>query len=266
MVTVALLTLSLAGAPSAAVVDLSPRAGASALAEALRALPALRGRVFGAAQTHAVVTDAAGLGLSCRFDDDACLQKLMVLARVDELIALQADAAEVRLARATTTGVQRSSSRVAGSPAARARAAWGALQRVASADGTHDRASDDSADDLDDVDDLDDDGADRERDVRSIEERAETPTATSGGVTAPLVVGLAGACTAVVLGAAAIGVSAALAQQLRGTQLGVPLDDSFDTLQVTFWSVSAAATAAAVTGAIGLGWFVAEGGAAVSEP
>lgn len=264
MMTVALLTLSLAGAPSAAVVDLSPRAGSPALAEALRALPALRGRAFGAAQTEAVVNDAAGLGLSCRFEDDACLQKLMVLARVDELIALEADADHVHLARATEAGVQRSSSRVAGSPPVRARAAWGELQRAARParapvrDGSGATRPGAHGDD--------DEGPAEALDAPAALALEETPTASSGGVTPPLVIGMAGAGTAVVLGAAAIGVSAALAQQLRGTQLGVPLDDSFDTLQITFWSLSVAATSAAITGAIGLGWFVAEGGAALSEP
>lgn len=256
MHAVALLTLALAAAPQVAVLELSAHPSPS-LAEAVRALPELKGRCLSAQQTQLIVSDAAGLGLSCTFSDDACLQKLVVLARLDELLALDADAEEVRIASVTASAVKRAKAGVAGSAAARARAAWGALRREEPAPrviAEEPEAASSSA-----------------REPPTSEpalapEPEETPTASSGGVTLPLVLGMGGAAATLVLGAGAVGVSAALAQQLRGTQRGIPLDDSYDTLQLAFWSLTTMTAAAAVTGAVGLGLFLAEEPAALSAP
>lgn len=260
MHAVALLTLALAAAPQVAVLELSAHPSPS-LAEAVRALPELKGRCLSAQQTQLIVSDAAGLGLSCTFSDDACLQKLVVLARLDEVLALDADAEEVRIASVTASAVKRAKAGVAGSAAARARAAWGALRREEPAPrviAEEPEAASSSA-----------------REPPTSEpalapepepKPEETPTASSGGVTLPLVLGMGGAAATLVLGAGAVGVSAALAQQLRGTQRGIPLDDSYDTLQLAFWSLTTMTAAAAVTGAVGLGLFLAEEPAALSAP
>lgn len=259
---VAILTLALGAAPRTAVVDLSAPP-APVLAAALRGLPALKGRALTATQTDAIVVDAASIGLSCAAADDGCLQKLVVLARVDELIALEATPDEVSLARVSPKGVLRATARVAGSEATRARAAWGALQRAEQRAAVPAQLDDEPLEPPDDID------VTRPPDQRAAPQRhaapAETPTASSGGVTVPLVVGMSGAGAALVLGASTVGVSAALAQQLRGTQRGIPLNDSFDALQVAFWSLAAATTIAVGTGAVGLGLFLADGGSGVSE-
>ena len=267
MHAVAVLTIALAAAPQAAaqlapqiaVVELSAEPSPS-LAEAVRALPELKGHCLSAQQTQLIVSDAAGLGLSCSYSDDACLQKLVVLARLDELLALDADAEEVRIASVSARSVRRASAGVAGSAAARARAAWGALRRGDAAPRVIDSGTA-----------LDPDAVSEEEPPRSgepadREKPAETPTASSGGVTLPLVLGMGGAAATLVLGAGAVGVSAALAQQLRGTQRGIPLDDSYDTLQLAFWSLTTLTAAAAVTGAVGLGLFLAEEPDTLSAP
>ncbi|MBI1945506.1 MAG: hypothetical protein HYS27_07410 [Deltaproteobacteria bacterium] len=260
----ALLTITLAGAPRTAVVDLSVPP-VPALAAALRELPALKGGALNAAQTELIVADAAGLGLSCDSDDDACLQKLVVLARVDQLIALDASADEVRLVRASAAGVHRVAARVAGSDATRARVAWGALQRALAPARPPVHLDEQARAPLVES------ATDRPAEAASSDPAVpaapvETPTASTGGVTAPLVVGMSGAGAALVLGAGTVGVSAALAQQLRGTQRGIPLDDSYDTLQLAFWSLSAATTAAVVTSAVGLALFLTDDDGAASAP
>lgn len=266
MHAVALLTLAVAAAPQAAVVDLSASPSPQ-LAEALRAMPELHGRCLSAPQTALIVADAASLGLTCAFLDDACLQKLVVLARVEELIALEATPEEVRLARVTAREVKRASARVAGSPAARARAAWGALRRSGEAALQQPGDGRDTAE----LSELPHDARQGEPPVESARDAAaaeleETPTASSGGVTLPLVIGVSGAGAALVFGAGTVGVSAALAQQLRGTQRGIPLDDSYDALQVAFWSLAALTTASVATSAVGLWLILAEDEAPVSAP
>ncbi|MCC7112371.1 MAG: hypothetical protein IT382_23970 [Deltaproteobacteria bacterium] len=267
MHAVAVLTIALAAAPQAAaqlapqiaVVELSAHPS-PALAEAMRALPELKGRCMSAQQTQLIVSDAASLGLSCAFSDDACLQKLVVLARLDELLALDADAEEVRIASVSARAVRRANAGVAGSAAARARAAWGALRRGDAAPRVIDSATPPEPAVLSD------DESPRPSARAVTQDPAETPTASSGGVTLPLVLGMGGAAATLVLGAGAVGVSAALAQQLRGTQRGIPLDDSYDTLQLAFWSLTALTAASAVTGAVGLGLFLAEEPDTLSAP
>lgn len=276
MHAVALLTIAVAvaAAPQAAVVDLSASPSPS-LAEALRNMPELHGRCLAAPQTALIVADAASLGLTCAFLDDACLQKLVVLARVEELVALKATPEEVHLARVTPREVKRASARVAGSPAARARAAWGALRRSGEevqqpGNGRDGRDGRDERNAVELTEELNQERAAeapaQAARAEATAELAETPTASSGGVTLPLVIGVSGAGAALLFGAGTVGVSAALAQQLRGTQRGIPLDDSYDALQVAFWSLAALTTASVATGVVGLWLTLAEDEAPVSAP
>ena len=84
MVPTALLLLTLAAPPVTAVADLSVRPEPE-LARALRELPDLAGTPLPAHKAAAVVGDAAKLGIVCSISDARCLQKILVLARVDEL-------------------------------------------------------------------------------------------------------------------------------------------------------------------------------------
>ena len=237
----ALLLLALAAPPVTAVADLSVRPEPE-LARALRDLPDLAGTPLPAHKASAVVGDAAKLGIVCSISDARCLQKILVLARVDELIAFEVSGRSLSIARITARTATFAKTRRVGSAAASAKAAWAALERAA-----HDAAPPI-------VGPPEEPEEPEEPEVRPGKRRApppeETATASSDGVTPTLVVaGVAGGA-AVLLGAATLGVSAVVANQIRATEQGVPLDASYDAMNTTFWVLLGATGVAAATGAV----------------
>lgn len=262
VVPLSLLLFAIAAPPQTAVADLSVRPE-PALAQSLRALPDLAGEPLPAKKAAMVVADAAKLGIVCSISDARCLQKILVLARVDELIAFEVSGKSLSIARITARTATFAKTRKGASAPASARAAWAALERAAQASAPLPPPPvEDQPDELE----RDDD----EPDVATGPRRRspppeETPTATSDGVTPLLVTAAAGAGAAVLLGAATLGVSAVVANQIRATESGVPLDASYDAMNTTFWVLAGLTSVAAATGAVAGVWWLVDEEAAAGE-
>lgn len=237
------LLLAIAAPPVTAVADLSVRPE-PALAQALRALPDLAGEPLPAKKAALVVTDAAKLGIVCSISDARCLQKILVLGRVDELIAFEISGKSLSIARITARTATFAKTRKGASATASARAAWEALARAAEA--TMPPPEPDPAREEDEPEELE-----REDPERADDERApraeETQTATSDGVTPTLLTAGIGAGATVFFGAATLGISAVVAKQIRATEQGVPLDGSYDAMNTTFWILAGLTGVSAAT-------------------
>lgn len=290
MTPVVLLFLVVAAPPRTAVADLSVRPE-PALAEALRRLPDLAGEPLPAAKTAMVVADAAKLGIVCSLSDARCLQKILVLARVDELVAFEVSGRTVSIARVTSRTAAFAKTRRAGSASANARAAWAALARAdeanapmasrdpegptsrrlaepgsgagdATSDADPGRTADDAGHNGHDGHDDGGDGETAGYRRRGAEGRAleETATASSAGVTLPLLVAGSAAGATVLLGAATLGVSAVVANQVRATERGIPLDESYDAANALFWGLAGLTVVSGGTAAVATALhFVGEG-------
>lgn len=248
----------LRAAGSVAVADLSSTPQ-PALAEALRKGPGVKGRALPAAQTAAVVEDAKDLGLSCKVSDDACLEKLHVLLRTDELLAFSLERGTIKLARVVTgKPVARAKVKFA-APATSARAVLLALDSAAS----------------------DRDGADVERDVATVAEAKDTPQTTkdvtsssapprnttaqrgdvaltpdeNGGFSPMLIVGVVGGVVTAGCAAGALGTSAHLASlEASGSIVGTDHSQA----EAAFTALSICAAAAVVATGVGFGLFALE--------
>lgn len=247
--TTILLLLALAAPPRTAVADLSVRPE-PALAEALRRLPDLAGDPLPAAKAALVVADAAKMGIVCSIKDARCLQKILVLARVDELIAFEASGRALSIARITSRTATFATTRRKATAAASAQAAWRALQSAAEDPMTAPApvVEEPPVAEEDEEEDADPEPAPRRR--RAEEPMEETATASSGGVTAPLVVAGVAAGAAVVLGAGTLGVSALVANQVKATERGIPLDESYDAANALFWGLAGLTAVAAGTAGV----------------
>jgi len=217
-----------------------------------------------------VVTDAAKLGIVCSISDARCLQKILVLARVDELIAFEVSGKSLSIARITARTATFAKTRKRAGAAASARAAWAALERAAQV-ASHPpreepRREEDEPDQVarEDQDNADDEepGEDEERAPRPPPRSEETPTAITGGLTPTLLTAGVGAGAAVLFGAATLGVSAVVANQIRATERGVPLDASYDAMNTTFWILAGLTAASAATGVVAGALHLLDDGAA----
>lgn len=262
-----LLLLALAAPPRTAVADLSVRPE-PALAEALRALPDLAGAPLPAQKAAMVVADAAKLGIVCSINDARCLQKILVLARVDELIAFEVSGRSLSIARVTARTATFAKTRKAGRPGSNARSAWAALERAAEAqrpppdeDGAADPEEEEPQPKDGDEDDAEADPGDEPLPRRRAP-LEETATASSQGVTVPLVVAGSAAGATVLLGAATLGVSAVVANQVRATERDVPLDESYDAMNATFWTLTGLTAVAGATTVVATILFLLDDGAA----
>ncbi len=262
MAPTTLLLLAIAAPPVTAVADLSVRPEPD-LARALRMMPDLAGTPLPAHKAAAVVGDAAKLGIVCSISDARCLQKILVLGRVDELIAFEVSGKSLASARVPARTATFAKTRRVGSAAASAKAAWAALERAA-----HDAAPLPPPDDPEEPDAPEERVKPDEPDERPPRAPVrETPTATSDGVSPTLVVTGVAAGAAALLGAATLGVSAVVANQVRATEEGVPLDESYDAMNTTFWALAGATGVAVATAAVaGVLTLVGDGGDELSAP
>lgn len=273
MTPLALVLCLVAAPPKTAVADLSVRPE-PALAEALRRLPDLAGEPLPAAKASMVVADAAKLGIVCSLNDARCLQKILVLARVDELVAFEVAGRTLTIARVTSRTAAFAKTRLSGSAGANARAAWAALERADEADAPLQAGATEgptarrlpergrgSGDPTGDTQDEDEDGETddeaptgaRRRANPGLDESAgldETATASSEGVTLPLLVAGSAAGATVLLGAATLGVSAVVANQVRATERGIPLDESYDAANALFWGLAGLTVVSGGTAAV----------------
>ncbi len=248
-VTLGVVALALAAAPAyaatVAVADLSS-SPQPAMAEALRKAPGVKGRAQPAAQTAAVVDDAKGLGLSCKVSDDACLEKLHVLLRTDELVAFSLERGVVQVARV-----------VAGTPVARAKVTFAAPATTA-------RAA------LVALDHPADDGGDKPIDKPlagtgdKLFDKTDDPTGDktgaaavepSGGFSPMLIVGLVGGVVTAGCAAGALGTSAHIAAlEASGNIVGTDHEQS----SAAFTALSICAAAGVVATGVGFGLFALE--------
>lgn len=249
------VTLHVAAAtPSVAVADLSPSAQ-PALAEALRKAPGVKGRAQPAAQTQAVIEDAKGLGLACKVADDACLEKLHVLLRTDELLAFSMERGSVKVARVVTgKPVARAKVRFT-APAGTARAALQALDAPEPTDVT----------------------AKSEGDTPRVLEAAEiAPSAgggaggepvvegvDAGGFSPMLVVGVVGGVVTAGCAAGALGTSAHLAALETGGNVN---EGDYLAFEGVFNALLVCSAAGVVATGVGFGLYAIEGDDDVSPP
>lgn len=262
MAPLALLLFALAAPPRTAVADLSVRPE-PALAEALRALPDLAGAPLPAQKAAMVVADAAKLGIVCSINDARCLQKILVLARVDELIAFEVSGKSLAIARVTARTATFAKTRKAGRAGSNARAAWAALERAAEQQSPpHHEGGDEGGDEEGDEEGAADPVEEDEPQKPPRAPLEETATASSEGVTLPLVVAGSAAGATVLLGAATLGVSAVVANQVRATERDVPLDGSYDAMNATFWTLTGLTAVAGVTTVVATVLFFLDDGAA----
>ena len=126
MLTALILPLIIA-TRTVAVVDLSSPKQPS-MADALRRTPAFRSVALPTARTNAMVADAESLGLICTVDDSACLEKLLVLTRADELLAFSATAAGIEVTQLGRNLAKRALVKANPSPTAAALAIVNALR------------------------------------------------------------------------------------------------------------------------------------------
>jgi hypothetical protein len=235
-------------AGSVAVADLSSTPQ-PALAEALRKGPGVKGRAVPAAQTAAVVEDAKDLGLSCKVSDDACLEKLHVLLRTDELLAFSLERGTIKLARV-----------VAGKPIARAKVKFAAPATSAravllaldapSTDTSETAAESPSAAPSEPV------AAEPAKDVVAGAPGDEgAPPDEGGGFSPMLIVGVVGGVVTAGCAAGALGTSAHLAAlEASGSIVGTDHSQA----EAAFAALSICAAAGVVATGVGFGLFALE--------
>lgn len=280
-------SLLLAGAPlrqaragegSVAVIDLSEEPQSS-LAEAFRRLRPLKSRALSSTKTAAIVRDAADLGIGCAAADVKCLQKLVVIARVDEILAFAASEGEIVVTRVQADRGRSERVRVSGGASARAGIAWaaveGELKASTEAPPPKGTPTDPPPKRTDPA---------GEGDPRSVSDRVENgrdgngaptlaaePASSSTSLPAlspALLVAMGGGAAALGFGAGAAGVSAEMAKRLDATRNGAPLDDSYYDLELAFWSMAGLAALGIAAAAVGIGFIVLDDEPAtpVSEP
>ena len=254
LLPLALVTLAVAVAavPAAAagatvsVADLSS-SPQPAMAEALRKAPGVKGRAQPASQTAAVVDDAKDLGLSCKLSDDACLEKLHVLLRTDELLAFSLERGTVKVARVMVGKPIARAQVPFAAPATTARAAVLALDEPPSS------APDPGDKTLDGAGDKTPDGASTKRPDGSNTVTATVPDA--GGFSPTLIVGVVGGVVTAGCAAGALGTSAHIAA-LEAS--GSIVDTDYAQTQVAFSAFTVCTVAGVVATGVGFGLFALE--------
>ncbi len=283
MLATTLTLTALLAAKTVAVVDLSsPKS--PAVAEAFRKIPPLKSVAMPTGRTNAAVNDAESLGLICSVDDGPCLEKLMVLIRVDEIVAFSAAASTVAVVHVMGQGkARRARVKARFSPAATAKAAWAALSAPEAPDahgdkgpgddghkgGTGDGPGDKGIGDNGPGDNgPGDTGGDKGIGDKGIGDKGigdkgigdkggdkgPGDTGGEGGVSPALAVAIGGGALGVACGAATIGLYADLARQANAANEGTaPLPESFETTAGITWALAgctAVSGTAAIIGAV----------------